>query len=131
MAQAPRDIFAEDDALNLDRFQPKPAGATDRPGPEDLRDIAARTKFVSREGKGAPAVPDAPPVLLRRRGHHRTGRTATVTLKTTPVASNRFYEIAEARGWLIGEAFERAIAALEREVGEGAPLSPGRQGGHD
>ena len=58
MAQEHGDIFAGDDPLNLDRFQPKPAGATDRPGPQELRGIAERTKFVSREGQGtAPRCP--------------------------------------------------------------------------
>ena len=112
MAQEHGDIFADNDALNLDRFKPKPAGPVDRPGPEDLREIAERTKFVSREGKGVAPIP----VPLLRRGPHRTGRTATVTLKTTPECSNRFYALAQARGWLVGETFERALDALERET---------------
>src|SRR5271154_5565791 len=103
MAQEHGDIFAEDN-LDLNRFKPKPAGASDRPTPQDLRGIAERTKFVSREAKGdtQAAVP------LLRRGPRRTGRTATVTLKTTPEASNRFYAIAQANGWLVGETFEHA-----------------------
>jgi hypothetical protein len=115
MAQEHRDIFAEDDTLNLDRFKPKPTGASDRPGPQDLREIAERTKFVSREAKETPP----PRVPLLRRGQHRTGRTATVTLKTTPECSNRFYALAEAQGWKIGETFERAIEALERDLETG------------
>jgi hypothetical protein len=114
MVQEHGDIFAGDDSLNLDRFKPKPAGASDRPEPQDLRNIAERTKFVSREGKGA--APLAVPLL--RRGPRRTGRTVTVTLKTTPECSNRFYALAEAQGWLVGETFERALVALEREKGE-------------
>lgn len=123
MAKGPepehRDIFAEDDALNLDRFKPKPPEAS-RPGLEDLRGIAERTKFVSREGHGTQQPAKVP---LLRRGQHRTGRSATVTLKTTPDASNRFYALAQAHGWLIGEAFERAVAALERETAEGSDRS--------
>ena len=87
MAKGPepehRDIFAEDDALNLDRFKPKPPHTADRPSPEDLRGIAERTKFVSREGQGTQQPAKVP---LLRRGQHRTGRSATVTLKTTPDA---------------------------------------------
>ncbi len=124
MAKGPepehRDIFAEDDALNLDRFKPKPPEAAARPGPEDLRGIAERTKFVSRERQGTQQPAKVP---LLRRGQHRTGRSATVTLKTTPDASNRFYALAQAHGWLIGEAFERAVAALERETAEGSDRS--------
>lgn len=112
MAQEHRDIFADEDPLNLDRFKPKPAGASDLPQPDDLREIADRTKFVSREGKGA----SAPPVPLLRRGQHRTGRTATLTLKTTPEYSNRFYALAEGQGWKIGETFERALDALEQQI---------------
>jgi hypothetical protein len=57
-------------------------------------------------------------VPLLRRGPRRTGRTVTVTLKTTPEYSNRFYALAEARGWLVGETFERALDALEGGAGE-------------
>jgi hypothetical protein len=114
MAQEHGDIFAGDDALNLDRFKPKSAGTSGRPQPDDLRGIAERTKFISREGKGAAA----PPVPLLRRGLHRTGRTATLTLKTTPEYSNRFYALAEAQGWKIGETFERALDALEQQISE-------------
>ena len=91
MAQEHGDIFAGDDALNFDRFKPKPTGASDRPQPDDLRGIAGRTKFISREGKGAASSP----VALLRRGQHRTGRTATLTLKTTPEYSNRFRGLAQ------------------------------------
>jgi hypothetical protein len=118
MTQEHRDIFAEDEALNLDRFKPKPAGPSDRPGAQDLRAIADRTKFVSREGKGSP--PSAVPLL--RRGPKRTGRTVTVTLKTTPEHSNRFYALAEAKGWLVGETFERALDALEADTGATARI---------
>lgn len=122
MAQKPeqehRDIFSEDEALDLDRFKPKTPDASAKPRPEDLSGIAERTKFVSREGQGAPQQPAKVPLL--RRGQHRTGRSATVTLKTTPDASNRFYALAQAHGWLIGEAFERAVTALEREIGQGS-----------
>jgi hypothetical protein len=55
-------------------------------------------------------------VPLLRRGQHRTGRTATLTLKTTPEYSNRFYALAEAQGWKIGETFERALDALEQQI---------------
>jgi hypothetical protein len=57
-------------------------------------------------------------VPLLRRGPRRTGRTVTVTLKTTPGCSNRFYALAETQGWLVGETLERALDALERETGE-------------
>lgn len=113
MAQDHGDIFKDTD-LNLDRFQPKPA-ATNRPTPQELRPIAESTKFVSRQ----PKDPGTPPVPLLRRGNRRTGRTVTVTLKTTPEHSNRFYAIAEAQDWLVGETFERALQALEEKLAGG------------
>ena len=112
MAQEHGDIFAENGDLNLDRFKPKPAPAADRPAPRDLRPIAEKTKFISRESKEV----DPPPVPLLRRGRRRTGRTVTITLKTTAEHSNRFYALAEARNWLIGETFENALQALEEKL---------------
>ena len=62
---------------------------------------------------------------LLRRGAHRTGRTVTITLKTTPQHSNRFYAVAEAQGWLIGETFELALQALEEKLaGQGGHGEP-------
>src|SRR3954452_13134297 len=111
-AQEHGNIFDDGGDLNLERFKPKPTPAENRPAPLDLRHIADRTKFVSRESREV----KPPPVPLLRRGLHRTGRTATLTLKTTPEHSNRFYAIAQAQGWLIGETFERALQALEEKL---------------
>jgi hypothetical protein len=122
-AQEHGNIFEEGGDLNLDRFKPKSAPADNRLTPQDLRGIAERTKFVSREAKDAKAP--SPSVPLLRRGAHRTGRTVTITLKTTPQHSNRFYAVAEAQGWLIGETFELALQALEEKLaGQGGHGEP-------
>lgn len=118
MAQEHGDIFKDSGDLDLGRFKPKSAPAADRPAPQDLRGITDSTKFISRQ----PKDPGVLPVPLLRRGNRRTGRTVTVTLKTTPEHSNRFYALAEAKDWLVGETFEKALQALEEKLereGEG------------
>ena len=81
-----------------------------RPSPEEIRALAQASNFPSREVK-------AEPVRYKRTPRvHRTGRTAILTVKITPDAYDRFYALADKKGWLVGETFERAVAALEKEV---------------
>lgn len=51
---------------------------------------------------------------VRRR---RTGRSAQLNLKLRPETMALFYALADAKGWGLGEAFERAVALLEAEMG--------------
>jgi hypothetical protein len=39
-----------------------------------------------------------------------------LNLKVRQEAVDAFYRLADAQGWVLGEAFERAVAALEREL---------------
>lgn len=48
-----------------------------------------------------------------------TGRTAQFNTRIIPAASDRFYQIADEQGLKIGETVERALAARERELGQG------------
>ena len=70
-AQEHGNIFEEGGDLNLDRFKPKSAPADNRPTPQDLRGIAERTKFVSREAKDAKAPSPSVPLLRRGAPPHR------------------------------------------------------------
>lgn len=76
--------------------------------PEEAKKAADAAGFRSRE----PAVPAATPKQRRR----RTGRNAQLNLKTTPETIEVFTRIADAQGWGLGEAFEKATALLERET---------------
>jgi hypothetical protein len=45
---------------------------------------------------------------------HRTGRNIQLNINARAETTERFYAITDRYGWVLGEAFERAIAALER-----------------
>ena len=89
--------------------------------------IALRQRPISRmfrhrqsEGSLKPEVSrPATPVYRREPLTYRTGRTATFSVKTMPSALDAFYAIARTQGWKAGETFERAIEALQREMGQG------------
>jgi hypothetical protein len=87
--------------------------APPRPAAEQVRALAESVNFPSREGRPAQTVATG---QKRAPRIHRTGRTATISLKTTPAAADQFYAIADREKWLVGETFERALAALEREL---------------
>ena len=42
-----------------------------------------------------------------------------VNLKVRREAVDAFYKLADDRGWVLGETFERAVSALERELQKG------------
>lgn len=99
----------------LDDLDAVPAPTrVERPNLADLRRAGEAAGFRSREpARPAAAAPDPePPKVLRRR---RTGRTAQFNLKTKPETIEAFTRVADANGWGLGEAFERATALLERE----------------
>ena len=73
------------------------------------------------------------PVLTKREGYfdrccfqaapatreprwHRTGRNIQLNIKARADTIERFYALADRNGWVLGEAFERAVAALERNA---------------
>jgi hypothetical protein len=63
-------------------------------------------------------VPVAAPTKRTPRWH-RTGRTAQLNVRVRPAYFDKAYMLADSRGWLVGETIERALDALEREIGEG------------
>jgi hypothetical protein len=93
-----------------------PPPAPIRPAADQIRALADPAGFTSREGRTAAPPPTVPKRTPRI---HRTGRTATLSLKTTPDAFERFYALADRKKWLVGETFEKALAALERELAAG------------
>lgn len=105
-----RPSLFEDDDLGLDRFTPKSGvGDADVP-PETIRQIAVAGGFPSRAGTMEQ------PSTKRQPMTYRTGRTATLSVKTTPAALETFYEIARKQGWKAGETFEHAIRTLQRTL---------------
>lgn len=97
-------------ALDLSQFQPKLAR---RPDKESVERAAEQAQFRSREPK--PLVPAAPPPSARSARRRRTGRSAQLNLKVRPDTIEQFYAIADANGWGLGEAFEKAVDLLAKQ----------------
>lgn len=85
--------------------------ATHRARSDEAKKAAEAAGFRSRE----PAASIPTPKQRRR----RTGRNAQFNLKTTPETIAMFTQIADAQGWGLGEAFEKATALLKRETSKG------------
>lgn len=111
-------IFSGDDDLDLGRFAPKGAPEVPPVPPETVRLVAEEGGFPSRAPRPG------------RRPAARTGRTVLLNARVTQRAHDRFHAIVEAErlryeaGDLthrvtLGEVVERALAALERERGQG------------
>jgi hypothetical protein len=110
------------DDLDVSEFSPKKPAAKavqqSEPPPEAVRAVSETANFRSREPIKAdvkPAKPDAKPVpkMQRRR---RTGRNEQLNLKVTAKVRESFYQITDSQGWVLGETFEKAIEALQREL---------------
>ncbi len=99
---------AKADLLDLSEFQPKPVT---RPDKLKVAEAAAKAQFKSREATAPVAVVTVPLAKTTRR--RRTGRSAQLNLKCRPDTIEQFYAIADANGWVLGEAFERAVAMLQ------------------
>jgi len=72
---------------------------------EEIRKVAEQTGFTSREGRRV----------------HRTGRSEQLNLKVRNIDKIAFYALCDQQGWVLGETFQYAIEALEREIEAGTP----------
>ena len=97
-------VFDED----LSDFAPKPP-TVEGVRLEEVRAVAEEAAFRSRE----PQPTRLPARPLRR---HRTGRNVQLNLKVRQEAADAFYALADRTGLVLGEAFERAVAALAKEM---------------
>lgn len=97
-----------DDDLG-DFLQPAPATS-----PEQVRGIAEKAGFRSREP--APSSSPIPAADKREIRRYRTGRNQQLNLKVRAEDAAAFYAIADANGWVLGETFAHAIAALQRQL---------------
>lgn len=117
-------IFDQGPEIDISGFGPRPAT---KPAPEleQVKAISEAASFVSREPvapspKAAPAARASREAqkepIAREPRRHRTGRNIQLNIKARAETIDRFYAIADRRGWVLGEAFERAIEALERSA---------------
>jgi hypothetical protein len=110
-------IFGDDD-LDVSAFKPKPASQPSA-RPEQVREVSEAVSFHSRDPKPGPP---APPVRREQR-RYRTGRNVQLNIKARAEAVEAFYAIADRQHWVLGETFERAIEALNRELAASKPGS--------
>ena len=80
--------------------------------PEQVRAVSQALNLQSRES----APPVIPEPRRREPRRYRTGRNIQLNIKARAEAIDAFYEIADRQGWVLGETFERAVAALGREL---------------
>ena len=90
--------------IDVSDFAPAPAvkGAAQ----EQVKAIAEPAAFHSRD----PASPSA----RREPRRHRTGRNVQLNLKVRQEDADAFYALADEHGWVLGEAFQKAIEALQK-----------------
>jgi hypothetical protein len=117
------------DDMDLSGFAPKSEGEAP-PSPDLVRKVSEDGGFPSRAPRSRPAATAPSPALPRRLPTAKTGRTVLLNARITQRAHDRFHDIVEAErlryeaGELthrvtLGEVVERALAALEREIGQG------------
>jgi hypothetical protein len=116
-------IFGGEDNLDLSRFEPKSEPETPPVPLETIRQVSEEGGFPSRAQQTHAALQPS-----RRLTTPKTGRTVLLNARVTQRAHDRFHEIIERErlryeaGELthrvtLGEIVERALAALEREMG--------------
>lgn len=106
-------IFDDNTEIDVSGFAPK-EGATPVAPPEQVRAVSESAHFQSRERPPELRAP-SPPREPRR---YRTGRNIQLNIKARASTIEAFYKIADRQGWVLGETFERAVAALERELAD-------------
>ena len=77
---------------------------------EKVRQVSESASFKSRE-------PVERKAARREPRRYRTGRNTQFNIKADPDVIEEFYRIADAQGWVLGETLERAVKALENEIG--------------
>ncbi|MFC7478303.1 hypothetical protein ACFQS7_28470 [Dankookia sp. GCM10030260] len=103
-----------DDDLDISGFAPKPPARA-----EQVKAVAEEAGFRSRGPLPVPpraGPPPAAPAPRREQRRHRTGRNQQLNLKVRAEDAAAFYAIADAEGWVLGDVFARAVAALTKEL---------------
>jgi hypothetical protein len=110
-----------DDEVDVSAFKPKPrAELVDTAVPvEQVRAVSETAQFRSRD----PKPPPVPPVRREQR-RHRTGRNVQLNIKARAEVVEAFYALADRKNWVLGETFERAIEALDRELARKTSPAP-------
>ncbi|MHB8283108.1 MAG: stability/partitioning determinant [Caulobacteraceae bacterium] len=96
-------------------FKPKDRSQTLTPNDiGNTRAIAEAHGFTSREPVAAPVHPD--PMMRVVKVRKRSPYTEQFGIRATPDSAKRFYDMVNDNDWSLGEAFERAVDALEKSL---------------
>ena len=113
MAKSRASVFEDTLDIDLSDFAARPRTEPKAPNAEQVRAVSEAAQFRSREAP--PPVPAIATKPAPRR--YRTGRNVQLNIKVSQSAVDEFYAITDAhKGWVLGYTFERAIAALKREL---------------
>ena len=118
-------IFGDENDLDLSRFEPKAGPEAPRCRPRPCCGFRRRGAFQAARRTVHQSPPPKRPLTAK------TGRTVLLNARVTQRAHDRFHEIIERErlryeaGELthrvtLGEIVERALVALEREMGQGS-----------
>lgn len=105
-------IFEGVSDFDVSGFAPKQETTTAQASPHIVRAVSEASSFRSREPQGTQH--ELPPRKEPRR--YRTGRNVQLNIKVRAETLKAFYEIADSQGWVLGEALERAVASLAKEL---------------
>ena len=119
-------IFHNETDIDLSSFAPKGGAETPPVLPETLERVSEESGFPSRAPRPRTSTRLQP---TKRPIATKSGRTVLLNARITQRAHDRFHEIIESErlryeaGELthrvtLGEVVERALAALEREIGQ-------------
>jgi hypothetical protein len=106
-------VFGETPDIDLSNFAPKPSVDTKAPAAPEVRAVAEKANFRSREAAPTYIATASPKRLARR---FRTGRNVQFNVKALQETVDAIYAVSEAQGWVLGYTLERAIVALQREL---------------
>lgn len=108
----------EDEESDLADFSPQRISLLSSK-PEEVRAVSENASFRSREpivnaaSTTEARTPAVEPKEIRR---YRTGRNVQLNLKVRQADADAFYALADRGGWVLGDAFARAVEALRRET---------------
>lgn len=108
-------VFDNSADFDVSGFTPKEPKVQEKKIPvEKVRAISEAANFPSREA----AAPPVPAVEVQReQRRYRTGRNVQLNIKVKSETLEAFYNIADRQGWVLGETLERAVKALQDELG--------------
>ena len=111
------DFGHSDDVLekvDLSQLMPttEPGEDDNEPSLEDVRKVAEKAGWKSREGKSSKAKKKP----TRKRRVYRTGRNEQFNNRVRPQVIDGFHQIAEQKNWVMGETLEHALEALQEKL---------------